>query len=168
MAPISFEKTPETAEWNHTITHDDYTKMLNGHTPRDMDDKVWIKTEVLEAKSEAQGNAMFHIYYGWKPREVVRLEIVAGNPDNTEAKEWATIVKIWWNKDFSGQEPMTEEEAKQSAINTCNNMLGCKIEHEDGDEDESEDESEDEGEDEAKVEGEDKGGAEENKDKDNK
>ncbi|KAJ4352288.1 vacuolar membrane-associated protein iml1 [Didymosphaeria variabile] len=126
-------------EWNHTITHDDYTKMLNGHTPRDMDDKVWIKAKV----PEAQSNAMFHIYYGWKPREVIRLEIVAGDPNNTEAKEWATIIKIWWKKEFSGEEPMTEEEAKKSVINTCNNMLGCKIEHEDEDEGETE-ENEDE------------------------
>lgn len=89
---------------------------------------------------------MFHIYYGWKPREVIRLEIVAGDPNNTEDKEWATIVKIWWKKEFLGEEPMTEEEAKKSAINTCNNMLGCKIEHED----------------------EDKGETKENKDKDKK
>jgi hypothetical protein len=139
MPPIPFETPPGTAEWNHTITHDDYTKMLNGHTPRDMDDKVWIKAKV----PEAQSNAMFHIYYGWKPREVIRLEIVAGDPNNTEAKEWATIVKIWWKKEFLGEEPMTEEEAKKSAINTCNNMLGCKIEHEDEDKGETE-ENEDE------------------------
>ncbi|OSS45041.1 hypothetical protein B5807_09349 [Epicoccum nigrum] len=37
---------------------------------------------------------------------------------------------------------MTEEEAKQFAINTCNDVLGCKIEHEDEDEDEGENEGE--------------------------
>jgi hypothetical protein len=134
MPPIPFETPPGTAEWNHTITHADYTKMLNGHTPRDMDDKVWIYAKV----PDAQNNAMFHIYYGWKSREVIRLEIVAGDPNNTEAKEWATIVKIWWKKENSGEEPTTEEEAKRSVVGTCNNMLGCKIELEDEDKGETE------------------------------
>jgi hypothetical protein len=138
MPPIPFETPPGTAEWNHTITHDDYIKMLNGHTPRDMDDKVWIKTE----GPEAQSNAMFHIYHGWKPREVIRLEIVAGDPNNTEAKEWATIVKIWWKIDFPGQEPTNEKGAKKSAINTCNYMLGCKIEHQDEESEDEENEDE--------------------------
>jgi len=140
MPPIPFEDPPGTAEWNHTITHDDYTKMLNGHTPRDMDDKVFIKAEVPEAQSNA---AMFHIYYGWKPREVIRLEIVAGDPNSTGTKEWATIVRIWWKREFVGEEPMTVEEAKKSVINTCNSMLGCEIEHEDEDEGETK-ENEDE------------------------
>lgn len=139
MPPIPFETPPGTAQWNRTITHDDYTKMLNGHTPRDMDDKVWIKAEVLEAQSKA----IFHIYYGWTPREVIRLAIVAGDPNNTEAKEWATIVKIWWKRKLSAEEHMTEEEAKKSAINTCNNMLSCKIEHEDEDKSETEENEDD-------------------------
>lgn len=134
MPPIPFETSPGTADWNHPITHDDFTKMLNGHTPRDMDDKVYIKAKV----SEAQSTAMFHIYYGWKAREVIRLEIVAGDPNNTKAKEWATIVKIWWKKEFVGEEPMNEEDAKKMTINTCNHVLDCKIEHEDEDEGETE------------------------------
>lgn len=103
--------------------------MLRGHTPRDMDDKVYIKTEGPEAPEST--NAIFHIYYGWKPREMIRCEIIAGDPDNTEAKAWATIIKIWWKKEYVGEDDMTEEDAKTSVINTCNNMLGCQIEHED-------------------------------------
>lgn len=38
---------------------------------------------------------------------------------------------------------MTKEEAKKDAINTCNNMLGCKIKHNDEDKGETE-ENEDE------------------------
>ncbi|KAJ8114686.1 hypothetical protein OPT61_g3500 [Boeremia exigua] len=141
MAPIPFEAPPGIAEWNRTITHADYTRMLQGHSPRDMDDKVWINAKAPEAGS----NAIFHIYHGWKPREVMRVEIVAGDPNNTEAEEWATIVKIWWKKEYPGEEPMTEEEAKKCAVNTCNHMLGCKIEHEDDGEGETkEDEDEDE------------------------
>ena len=115
--------------------------MLNGHTPRDMDDKVWIKANELTAHSKA----MFHIYHGWKPREMIRLEIVTGDPNNTEAKEWATIVRIWWKIEFLGEQPMTEEEAKKSTINTCNNMLGCNIDHEDEDTGKSEEIEEENG-----------------------
>jgi hypothetical protein len=68
--------------------------MLDGHSPRDMNDKVWIKKKVLAAQIKAQSNAMFYFYCGWNPREVVRLEIVAGDRNDTEAKEWATVVKI--------------------------------------------------------------------------
>jgi hypothetical protein len=128
MAPLSFETPPETAPWNHPITHADYTKMLAGHMPRDMDDKVWIRTEL----PEAQSNAIFHIYHGWKPREVLRLEIVAGDAENTGAAEWARIVRIWWRKEYKGEEDMTEGEAKMCAVNTCNHMLGCGIELGDG------------------------------------
>ena len=132
MAPLPFETPPETAAWSHPITHADYTKILQGHMPRDMDDKVWIRTEA----PEAQSNAIFHIYHGWKPREVLRLEVVAGDAEDTGAGEWARIVRIWWRKEYKGQEDMTEVEAKMCAVNTCNNMLGCKIEHEDEDESE--------------------------------
>ncbi|KAH6629796.1 hypothetical protein C7974DRAFT_193118 [Boeremia exigua] len=141
-----FETPPETAEWNQTITHDDYTKMLNGHKPRDMDDKLWIKAKV----HEAQSNTMFHLYYGWNPCELVRLEIVAGDPNNTEAKEWATIIKIWWKKASSEEEHTTEEEptteeeeVKKSIIVTCNNILGCKIEYQDEEKGETEENEDD-------------------------
>ncbi|KAF3009661.1 hypothetical protein E8E13_007991 [Curvularia kusanoi] len=130
MAPLPFEIPPEAAEWNHPITHADYTKLLAGHTPRDMDDKVLMKTEVLSA----QNTTLFHIYHGWKPREVVRLEIVAGDPGNVEGKEWARIVRIWWRKEYVGQDDMTEAEAKKSAVATCNRVLGCEIEYGEGDE----------------------------------
>jgi hypothetical protein len=133
MAPLPFETPPETAAWSQPITHTDYTKMLQGHMPRDMDDKVWIRTE----SPEAQSNAIFHIYHGWKPREVLRLEIVAGDAENTGAAEWARIVRIWWRKEYKGEEDMTEGEAKMCAVNACNNMLGCGIKHGDGGEGEA-------------------------------
>ncbi|OSS54472.1 hypothetical protein B5807_00525 [Epicoccum nigrum] len=133
MPPLSFETPPETADWNLPITHADYTKLLAGHVPRDMDDKVWIQTEVPEAPS----NTVLHIYHGWKAREVLRIEIAAGDANDTEAREWASIVKIWWRKEYKGEEDMTEGEAKMFAVNTCNYVLGCGIERGDGAESEA-------------------------------
>ena len=146
MAPIPFETPPETAAWNHPITHADYTKMLAGHMPLNMDDKFWVKTKAPEAQ---ENNAILHIYHGWRPREMIRLEIVVGDANNTEAKGWANIVRIWWRKEYRGEEDMTEEEAKMFAVNTCKYKLGCEIEHEDGveggtEEEESEEEEEEE------------------------
>lgn len=139
MPPIPFEAPPGTAQWNHPITYTDYTKLLNGHTPHTMDDKLFIKTEI--PSSQTPNTALFHIYYGWQPREMIRLEIVAGDPKDTGAREWATLGRIWWKREVrgEGEQDVTEEEeeAKRSVVSTCNYVLGCEMEFGDGEEGES-------------------------------
>jgi hypothetical protein len=141
---IPFETPPAMAQWDRPITHQDYNKMLKGCKPKSMEDKWNIK---MDAPEDAQGNAILHLYFGWTPREEFSLDIVAGDPNKTEAKEWARIVKISWKVDFPGGLTVDEEEAKTVVIRLCNNLLGCTIEDEDdydyGDEDEDEDEVED-------------------------
>lgn len=133
---IPFEIPPGTAQWDRTMTHEDYNKMLQGHKPQMMEDKWTIKTDVPE---DAQGNTVLHVYFGWTPRESISLDIAAGDPSKTEAKDWATIVKISWKIEHAGGLKVSEEEAKTSAIRLCNNLLGCALEEEDEDEDEDED-----------------------------
>ncbi|KAJ4357218.1 uncharacterized protein N0V89_001793 [Didymosphaeria variabile] len=141
MPPITFETTPATAQWDKTITHEDYNKMLQGHKPQQMEDKWTIKANAPE---NAQGNAILHIYFGWKPREEISLEISTGDPSKTEDEDWATIVDISWKVEHPGGLMTSEEEAKTMAINLCNGLLGCALEDEDEDEDADEDEDEDE------------------------
>ncbi|KAF1979531.1 hypothetical protein BU23DRAFT_594777 [Bimuria novae-zelandiae CBS 107.79] len=117
--------------------------MLKGHKPRCMEDKIRIETEAPE---DGQANTVLHIYFDWTPREIIQLDIAAGDPNRTEAKDWATIVKISWKMDMIGEPPITEEKAKVRAIRLCNNVLDCAIEEEE-DEDEDEDAEEDENED---------------------
>ncbi|KAL1612005.1 hypothetical protein SLS60_000228 [Paraconiothyrium brasiliense] len=139
MAPLPFETSPATAEWDRTITHEDYTKILQGYRPQQMEDKC---TVVADAPEDAQGNTILHVYFGWKPREEISLEIATGDPNKTDAKDWATIVTISWKVEHPGGLTTSEEEAKTTAINLCNNLLGCELEEEDGSG--SEDEGKDE------------------------
>jgi hypothetical protein len=138
MPPIPFETPPATAQWDRTITHEDYNKILQGHQPQQMEDKWTIVTDVPE---DAQGNTVVHVYFGWKRREELSFEIAAGDTSKPEAKDWATIVKISWKVEHPGGLMTSENEAKATAVGLCNGLLGCTMEEED--EDEDEDESED-------------------------
>ncbi|KAF2656309.1 hypothetical protein K491DRAFT_692153 [Lophiostoma macrostomum CBS 122681] len=113
---------PQTAEWGRKITHSDYQKMLKGSMPEDMDDK-WM---VITDKPDAQGNTVVHLCRSWTNKEVYSYTVEAGDPNSTEAKDWATIVKVSWPEIWAGEE-VTEEEAKESAIAFSRGRLGCDM-----------------------------------------
>ncbi|KAF2123431.1 hypothetical protein P153DRAFT_401911 [Dothidotthia symphoricarpi CBS 119687] len=133
---IPFATPPAVAQWGCTITYKDYNNMLKGYKPRVMEDKWLIETN---APDDAQGITV-HIYFGWTSREEISLDIAAGDPTKTEAKDWATIVKISWKAQRAGGSKVSEKEAKTMAISLFNNLMGCEVEDEDEDEDGNEDE----------------------------
>jgi hypothetical protein len=136
MTFIPFETPPATVQWNRTITHEDYNKILQGYNPQAMEDKYTVRTEVPE---DPQRNTVVHVYFGWTPRETMSLDIaVARKPD---AKNWATIVKISWKVEHPGEMWTSESKAKRRAVGLCNGLLGCTLEDEQEDEDEDEDEN---------------------------
>ncbi|KAH6643539.1 hypothetical protein C7974DRAFT_381737 [Boeremia exigua] len=137
MPAISFETPPAVAQWDRSITHEDYTKMLKGHTPQAMEDKWTIKTD---APVDAKDSAVVHIYFGWTPREEISLEITAGDANKTETEDWATIVKISWKGEHPGGLKVSENEAKIRAVRLCNNLLDCALEEEEEEEDDEDEE----------------------------
>ncbi|KAF2639442.1 hypothetical protein P280DRAFT_470117 [Massarina eburnea CBS 473.64] len=116
-------ENPVTAEWGRTITHNDYNKMLKGFMPQDMDEKWMIATDT----PGAQGNTVVHICRSWTSKEQYALTISAGNPNDTDAKDWGKIVKISWNDKFMGMF-ISEEEAKKEAVGFCKWLLRCELE----------------------------------------
>lgn len=124
--------SPATAEWDRTISQEDYNKILKGYNGRTMEDKWKLKADTPETP---QGNTTLHIYFGWDPHERIALDIVVGDASRTDAKDWATIVKISWAEEELGtKEQISEYDAKTSAINLCNHFLDMKLEDEDPDE----------------------------------
>lgn len=125
--PYPFGTPPAVAQWHRNITHEDYNKMLQGFTPQCMEDKCTIR---LDKPEDAQGNTVLHIYIGWKPREEISLDIATGDPNKTEAKDWARVTKISWKVEQPGGMKVSQNEAKVRAISICNNLLGCALEEE--------------------------------------
>ena len=124
MAEVHPLENPATAQWGRTLTHSDYSKMLKGFSPQDMEDRWMILTDT----PDAQGNTVVHAYRSWTSQEQFSLTIAVGNPNKTEAKDWATIVKISWNEQ-PGEIQITEEEAKEFAVNLCKGLLVCGLEN---------------------------------------
>jgi hypothetical protein len=122
----AFEVPPATAEWDFTITHDDYNNILPGFNPRNMDDK-W--TAVADPPDE-QGNTVLHFYLGGRNHEEYALTLTPGklDPNGDESKDWGSITKIAWKEVLPGGSTVSEKEAKSSAISLCNYVLDCKIE----------------------------------------
>ncbi|KAJ4339559.1 hypothetical protein N0V95_007749 [Ascochyta clinopodiicola] len=98
-------ENPATADWDLKITHSDYNKMLEGFRPQQMEDK-WM---ILADTPDSQGNTVVHIYRSWGCHEYISLDVKAGDPKDTGAKEWATAVKISWNEHLGNMENKEEE-----------------------------------------------------------
>lgn len=96
--------------------------MLKGFQPQDMDDKWGTQHET----PDAQGNIVLNLYRSWTSQPIYSLTITPGDPNKTQAKDWATIVKISWDKQ-PGHIEIPEDEAKEGAINLCNGLLGCEL-----------------------------------------
>jgi hypothetical protein len=112
---------PATAKWGLTLTFDDYNKMLKGFTPQMMEQKWQIIADTT------QDDTFVHFYRSWTGKEQILLTIKAGDPDNTEVKDWATIVEISWLEQ-PGNLLIEEEQAKRIAVNLSISCLGCKLE----------------------------------------
>ena len=114
---------PITAEWGITIKRTDYEKLLEGFSPRDMDDKWMCKTD----KPDSEGNTTIHWYRSWGNMEVYNavLEVI---PNQTEDKDYAKFTKITWERKFAGLD-VPPEEAKGDVANLCRGFVGCELEN---------------------------------------
>lgn len=76
-----------------------------------MDDKWNIRADV----PDVHGNTTIRFLRSWTGTEIIALDVVAGDFENTEAEDWARIVKITWNKmiGYLG----TEDKAKEGVEN---------------------------------------------------
>lgn len=105
-------ENPATAEWDVSLTYAEYTKLLKGFTPRDMDDK-WV---IFADLPDASGNTTIRFARSWTGREQISVYLIAGDPSRTDVDTWAKIVTIMWEKrDEPGAFLSTEEEAKEVA-----------------------------------------------------
>jgi hypothetical protein len=134
-------ENPATAQWGRPITHSDYTKMLKGFFPPDMDGKWAVATKM----PDAQGNTVVSVCRSWTSTAQYVLTIEAGDFEDTKAKAWGKIVKIDWNILFgvsvAEQEDgvqISEKKAKKNGVGACKWLLGCEMEGEDEDEEEGE------------------------------
>jgi hypothetical protein len=125
--PLRLLEDPLTADWRCTITYSDYNKMLKGWMGESMDDKWMVFTDT----PDNEGNTVVHVCRSWTGIENFSLKIVAGNPNETEAKEWGTTVQISW-LEYTRSIPetkVTEEDVKKRARGLCRRLLGCETGH---------------------------------------
>lgn len=110
-------QNPATADWGLTIKRTDYEKLLEGFTPRDMDDK-WL---CITDKPDPQGNTTVHWYRSWTDTEQFAINV------ETEGNDGAKFAKITWEKEVGSIE-VPAEEAKESAVGLCRGFIGCELE----------------------------------------
>lgn len=76
---------------------------------------------------DAHGNTVVHVYRSWRSTDYLSLAIKAGDLNDTETKDWATIVSISWDENLGNMEN-TEEEVKEFAPAVRKRFLGCQLE----------------------------------------
>ena len=113
-------KNPATAQWNISLTYAEYTKFLQGFTPRDMDDK-WV---IFADLPDTYGNTTIRFARSWTGSEQISLDLIAGDLGKTDVNVWARIVRIVWEKrEEPGAFLSTEEGAKEVAQNLYTNYV---------------------------------------------
>lgn len=117
-------QVPASAEWGLIVKRTDYEKLLEGFTPRDMDDK-WL---CITDKPNAQGNTTIHWYRSWTHTEQFAITVEVGGSTQTESNDWAKLGKITWEKAV-GSLDVPVEEAKESVVNLCRGLMGCELEN---------------------------------------
>lgn len=99
---------PVTATWEVPISSTDRSKLLEGFSPQDMDDKWYLHAD----GPDAQGNSVLRMYRSWTGHEQIALTV-----------QQTKISQIQWNK----QEDVEEKDAKNLANNLCKILLGCDL-----------------------------------------
>ncbi|KAF1970906.1 hypothetical protein BU23DRAFT_510892, partial [Bimuria novae-zelandiae CBS 107.79] len=117
-------KDPATAEWGLAINRVDYEKLLEGFSPRDMDDKWMCRTD----KPDAHGNTIVHWYRSMTDMEFYTITVDLNDPSDAEGDHWARLTKINWEK-VVGSLEVPPEEAKESLVNLCRGYMGCRFEN---------------------------------------
>lgn len=115
-------KDPATAEWGLKIDRADYEKLLKGFTPRSMEDKWLCNTD----RPDHHGNTTVHWYGGWANTEVFTIAVDVIDADNSEAKDWAVLTKITWEKVVGSQE-IDAEGAKADVVSLCRWGMNCEL-----------------------------------------
>ena len=130
-APKKTEKTfskPRSAPWRVEITQDDLKKMINGFSPRDMDDRWAIQTE----GPNSRGDYMVHLRRSWTSYPIVAINVHA---DFNDAGRWKAgtrpkIVQLFWETDrerWNVDQKNLQAEAKELATNLCQGLLDVKL-----------------------------------------
>jgi hypothetical protein len=100
---------PATAAWDVPISSEDYSKLLAGFSPEEMEQKWAMAADT----PDAAGATVLHIVRSWTGNEQFSVKL-----DPTKISE------IQWSK--SG--PFDEAQAKNLAKALCRGWLDCKLE----------------------------------------
>jgi hypothetical protein len=102
---------PSTAPWNVPISSTDYSKLLNGFRPQDMDDKWYLHAD----EPDAQGNFILHIDRSWTGHEQMALIV---QPTRISEIQWVLLREAYGD----------ESDVKKFAKSMCRGFLGCDLE----------------------------------------
>lgn len=117
-------QNPATTEWELPITRADYDKLLQGFTPRDMDDK-WL---CITDEPDSHGNTTVHWYRSWTDTEHFRIIVEVGKSETVDDDgSWARFSKIFWEREVGSLE-VPAEEVRESIVGLSRGFLGCKLE----------------------------------------
>lgn len=116
-------EAPRRAAWRRPFSYSDYTKMLKGFSPEDMDQRWAIQTD----QPDVQGTSVVHICRSWTGHEYYAFTITAGKHDQKDATRWGVITEIIWMKKDIVSEDVSEAQAKETAVNWSRALMGCEL-----------------------------------------
>ncbi|KAF9737703.1 hypothetical protein PMIN06_002326 [Paraphaeosphaeria minitans] len=78
---------------------------------------------------DAKGNTVVRISRSGPGPDYMHIAVEPGNPNETEGDNWGKITSVPWDCKTLGYlgVQITEEDAKQEAINFCRGLMGCKL-----------------------------------------
>lgn len=116
-------KNPESLPCDLKASGSNFTKLLRGFQPSDMDDRWMCRSD----GPDAHGNVVVHFYRSWTGRESFQLKATVAAPDDGSAQDQvARITELVWDKESTAAG--SAEEAKVQAFAVCRAVLGCEME----------------------------------------
>jgi hypothetical protein len=120
---VPFE-TPITSAWGIKVPHTELRKLLNGFSPRAMEDKWFLYAD----GPDAQGNVVLHMFRSWTGHKMAELKIKMPVGEDGECEEEdAKVTEITWESNPERYNGQTEEGAKIMAKEVCNWVLDVTL-----------------------------------------
>jgi hypothetical protein len=108
--------------WDHVIPRGELPKLLNGVTPRQMEDKWFVYAD----GPDAHGNATLHIHRSWTGYKMVEAKLVMEVNENGEVVDTdARFTELTWETNrerYNGN-----MDAPDTVLNVAEWCMGCQI-----------------------------------------
>lgn len=113
------------ATWDVNVSPTGLRKLINGHYPRDMEDRWFCYSEI----ADPGGRMLVHLGLSWTGCEqaILTASVARNSKGEIQIDAGAKIISITWETEGRPRWQVTEAEAKREAWFVCEEILGCDL-----------------------------------------